>query len=115
MRRWLVLPLTGTGTDDDPIRPDLGNATDEVDGWAMAGSDGTEALVLVVRYQSRPTLPPHVPDRAREAVGDEEVDEMNRRVRIPEHVRSELVTKAQGLGIPAGWLPEQVDVNLGAG
>jgi hypothetical protein len=113
-RRWLTVPMTGTGTDRDPYRPDFGKDEAELDGWSLGATDGVDCLVLAVRRPSRGDLPSQVPDRAKQEHGDELEDALGSRSRVDKSVRDKLVAEAARLGAPKGWSLEAVDVNPGA-
>lgn len=108
LRLWVSVPYIGTGTDNDPFRPDLSALGDAIPGWSLAGTDGTDAIVYVIppTDMSRGEV-----ERAVEVLhGEDEQDNRNRRHRIPDAARDAAQNRAKALGLKRIDM-DHVDVN----
>lgn len=108
-KRWLSVPIVGSGTFADPYRPDL--PPSGIAGYVVGYYGTTECLVKAVR--DNPGL-----DNARNRAGarfhgDEEAVTglMGTTYRIAADVRAALVAEAWRLGAGADWRPEGYDVS----
>lgn len=70
MRRYQLVPLTGTGTAGDPTRPNLPAGTS----WVMVGQRGTRCLVKVATADGTATANTTVADQPAAATDPTQTD-----------------------------------------